>query len=369
MGHNFGSGHTHDITQYDPVVDTCGTSCPASVPSDSATIMSYCQQCAGYGSIEYTFGGTYVSGDRKVASSYSNVPLAGSVTNNAKRVNVEMYNHVRTSTDSYFPGCLDVTPKCQVDSECPDEPCRVNVCTEYGTCELQAPSADCCGNGVCDGQEDWQSCPQDGCSPPPGDCSAGGCPTITTEFCSSCNGGVTNMFKVTAIADLVITRLSTLTYAVGSGSVKVFGKSGDYTGSEYNSAAWTQHYSGNISVGSWSQVALPRFTDTIFVPAGSSYSFYVSSTLSGGWNMLFTAGLPEDTVFTQNSDMQVYVGKGGTCVSPGDGGCGMYAGGVLFNGVLEYSTVASSTVSLLCDIPHSYTTFSSFTSFSNSVIA
>jgi len=354
LGHNFGSGHTHDNTQYEPVVDSCGTNCPASVLSDSATIMSYCHQCAGYSSIEYTFGGTYVSGDRKVASSYSNVPLAGSVTNNAKRVNVEMYNHVRVSTDYWFPGCLDVTPKCQVDSDCPDEACQTNVCTEYSTCELRAPSANCCGNGVCDGQEDWQSCPQDGCTPPPADCSGGGCLTIATEF-SPTHFGETNMFKVIAISDLVITRLTTFAYQPGSGAVKVFGKSGDFTGSEFNAAAWTQHYSGTISVGSFSQVALPRFTDTIFVPAGASYSFYVSNTLSGGvGNMLYKSGLTEDTVFTQNSDMQVYVGKGGTCVSPGDEGCGMYSGGVLFNGVLEYSPVASSTVSISCDILHSY---------------
>jgi len=41
LGHNFGSGHTHS---YDPPIDTCGNSCPA---SPIGTIMSYCHLCSG----------------------------------------------------------------------------------------------------------------------------------------------------------------------------------------------------------------------------------------------------------------------------------------------------------------------------------
>ena len=45
LGRNFGSHHTHSA-QYNPVVDTCGTSCPAQLPlAKSATIMSYCHGC------------------------------------------------------------------------------------------------------------------------------------------------------------------------------------------------------------------------------------------------------------------------------------------------------------------------------------
>ena len=79
LGHNFGSGHTHD-GGYSPVVDTCGTSCPAQLPlAKSATIMSYCHQCSGsFSNIAYTFGGLYSgNGIRDDMNSYSNYPLAG----------------------------------------------------------------------------------------------------------------------------------------------------------------------------------------------------------------------------------------------------------------------------------------------------
>lgn len=46
IGHQFGSDHTHDSDGYSPVVDTCGTSCPAGLPLDhSTTLMSYCDFC------------------------------------------------------------------------------------------------------------------------------------------------------------------------------------------------------------------------------------------------------------------------------------------------------------------------------------
>lgn len=43
MGHNFGTGHTHDIAWYDPTIDDCGTTTPS-----RGTIMSYCHIWPGY---------------------------------------------------------------------------------------------------------------------------------------------------------------------------------------------------------------------------------------------------------------------------------------------------------------------------------
>ena len=76
LGHNFGSGHTHETTSggYDPIIDTCGqrnsagviNNCPAQLPlAGSSTIMSYCNLCSGgAANIKYTFGGKYISGPR-----------------------------------------------------------------------------------------------------------------------------------------------------------------------------------------------------------------------------------------------------------------------------------------------------------------
>lgn len=51
----------------------------------------------GLANIDYTFGGKYLgSGDRTEISSYENSPLAGSINNESRRVNVAMFDHVST---------------------------------------------------------------------------------------------------------------------------------------------------------------------------------------------------------------------------------------------------------------------------------
>jgi hypothetical protein len=112
LGHNFNSGHT--FSDYSPVIDTCKSrsSCPAQLPlAKSATIMSYCHQCAGgYSNIEYTFGGKYSGvGLRSNMNSYSNSPLngLGTVSIEPRRVNAKMWSHVSsrgTCTSPSNPG-------------------------------------------------------------------------------------------------------------------------------------------------------------------------------------------------------------------------------------------------------------------------
>jgi hypothetical protein len=122
IGHNFGSGHTHD--GYSPVIDTCGiapdgSSCPAQFPlAKSATIMSYCHyKCRGdFSNLEYTFGGKYSgTGLRSDMNSYSNSPLAGLgiVSKEPRRVNAKMWSHVSSRGTCTLPsnpvvrnGCL-----------------------------------------------------------------------------------------------------------------------------------------------------------------------------------------------------------------------------------------------------------------------
>jgi hypothetical protein len=103
LGHNFGSGHTHDVWSssypwgYSPQIDTCGNTCPSELPlARSATIMSYCHQCSGdYSNMAYTFGGKYKgTGLRSDINSYENSPLAGTVSTEPRQVNAMMWSHV-----------------------------------------------------------------------------------------------------------------------------------------------------------------------------------------------------------------------------------------------------------------------------------
>jgi len=68
--------------------------------------MSYCHLCSGgYSNIDYTFGGKYSgTGPRDNINSYTNSPLAGSVSNNPRQVSVKMWDHVSsrgTCTEPY----------------------------------------------------------------------------------------------------------------------------------------------------------------------------------------------------------------------------------------------------------------------------
>lgn len=48
IGHNFGSGHTHSIDSYDPLIDTCGNDGGSCGPfSETMSVMSYCHLCSG----------------------------------------------------------------------------------------------------------------------------------------------------------------------------------------------------------------------------------------------------------------------------------------------------------------------------------
>lgn len=115
LGHNFNSDHTHS---YSPVIDTCGSSCPAQLPlAKSATIMSYCHQCSGsYSNIQYTFGGKYSGvGLRSDMNSYSNSPLAGlgTVSIEPRRVNAKMWSHVSSRGTCTSPSNAGVRVRLQ----------------------------------------------------------------------------------------------------------------------------------------------------------------------------------------------------------------------------------------------------------------
>jgi len=57
MGHNVGSGHTHDVSSYSPTIDSCISSSGATAAYGSdecerGTIMSYCHLCGGTANID-----------------------------------------------------------------------------------------------------------------------------------------------------------------------------------------------------------------------------------------------------------------------------------------------------------------------------
>jgi len=71
--------------------------CPRNtVVNDSATLMSYCHMCGGFGTVEYTFGGEYDgSGSMSDLSNWKRSgKIVGSTSVNPQRVPHKMFQHV-----------------------------------------------------------------------------------------------------------------------------------------------------------------------------------------------------------------------------------------------------------------------------------
>jgi hypothetical protein len=114
IGHNFASRHTHDTNGYSPVIDTCGSTCPADSSNIKwSTIMSYCHLCQdGYSNQMYTFGGSYDgSGTKTDIANWINNPELEANYNSVRystdprREAFTMFSHVKSKEAS---GCLAV---------------------------------------------------------------------------------------------------------------------------------------------------------------------------------------------------------------------------------------------------------------------
>ena len=109
IGHSLGSGHTFEVGAYNPPVDTCGITCPSSLPKESsATLMSYCQFCVGgLDNIAMTFGGIWdgVGPQSDINSWITSPELKNGVSKNPQRVSHHIWN-----TLSAKGACLIPTP-------------------------------------------------------------------------------------------------------------------------------------------------------------------------------------------------------------------------------------------------------------------
>ena len=171
VGHNFGSGHTHDDKSYSPVIDSCGNICTAGLPlaglplANSATIMSYCHICAGGDSNNaYTFGGKYKgTGSRGDINSYDNSPLEGLgfISTEPRRVNVKMWQHVSSGTCTNVPPIGVTNPPVVLPTNPPvasptNPPVAYTPYPTFGTTPFlgdweQCSSSSQCMNGCCSG--------------------------------------------------------------------------------------------------------------------------------------------------------------------------------------------------------------------------
>jgi hypothetical protein len=132
---------------------------------------------------------------------------------------------------------------------------------------------------------------------------------ITTTFGGD-NGQAGNMFDITVFnSDLTITGLDVNINITSSSmqGVKIYTKTGSYSGSEGTPGDWTLLFQGMVSaaaVGNPTFVNIPDF----LALANSTYAWYITITTTS--NIKYTDGNSEGAIFVQNSDMAILEGVG-----------------------------------------------------------
>lgn len=142
-----------------------------------------------------------------------------------------------------------------------------------------------------------------------------------------------NMFTIKATQDIVI---SGFTYYSSTGwlfkdSVTIWEKCGDYEGFENDSTAWNkiQDVEGVNTMG---LTPLPKLETPIFVAKDSIRSFHIS-TAKG---IAYTNGVQEGSIYTQDSSITFYEGRGCSGVF----GCNFSPR--VWNGYIDYCVVSPS---------------------------
>jgi hypothetical protein len=152
LGHNFGTGHTHD--SYTPVIDNCGNSdCNSPIPANQGTIMSYCHICpGGMSNIRLEMGPRVV--DRILT--YLDTEAGCSLEATGPTLNSPLAN---TSGCPANPGVFVadasgtgvLTYEWRVDGVLQSETGSVFVLSSCGSgsaCAVEVTIADACGNAV-----------------------------------------------------------------------------------------------------------------------------------------------------------------------------------------------------------------------------
>ncbi|KAL7483145.1 hypothetical protein ACHAW6_008855 [Cyclotella cf. meneghiniana] len=326
LGHNFGSGHTHESAYYSPVIDNCGNdNCKSPVTGSTiqkgeATIMSYCHLCSGSESnIGYTFGGHWIGGDRSNVAHWEDNEDAVPFNRDPRRVSKVMYEHVSsrgTCTDPYLPVPSQVCTVANAAIDCYDNNiCTVDTCNGItGICSNELVSGQCCGNGICE----------------PGESSCSDCGpfSLQTPDCDAyCYTQYGFMFDIRAKNDIIVTGL-TFMLRYGYNDITIYTASGSFSTKSSSQGSWTEIFNDSYNEDSWTKVKVSFAS--VAVGAGLTRAFYISSTEK------LVLDEASGSIYVEDENLAV-LNPGIGLDSDFDGGDGFdYSFG---NGAIEYSVV------------------------------
>jgi hypothetical protein len=161
---------------------------------------------------------------------------------------------------------------------------------------------------------------------------------LATSYASN-NGSRGAMFDITANTLLTITCFDANLYAGTTSTYQIYYKSGTYVGAESNSAAWTLAGTATnvTSLGYNVPTPLPISVNLV-IPAGQTYSFYITNTTGGGLN--YTASAITGVTLATDPNLKI---TGGVGKSYPFATTYNYR---LFNGTVHYTTGTVLPVSL-----------------------
>lgn len=154
---------------------------------------------------------------------------------------------------------------------------------------------------------------------------------ITTTFAAG-NNHRGNMFDVVAINDITID--SVYAHPQANTTIEIYYKSGGFSGSENNAAAWTLVGSAAVTAQATGTPTPVPINIGVTIPAGQTYAFYVTSS-DIAVSLNYTDGTSQGAVYVSDANMQVLQGVGleypfsGSPFSPR-----------MWNGTIYYSTVS-----------------------------
>jgi hypothetical protein len=133
--------------------------------------------------------------------------------------------------------------------------------------------------------------------------------SIATTYTAG-NGSSGNMFDVTAINAITINSVDVMISSVVITTVEVWYRAGSFVGFESSNAGWTSAGTGTV-MGAGNGNPVPFNVNLgINIPAGQTYGMYV--TANGGGSFGYSNGTAVGNLYSQNSDISVFEGKGGS---------------------------------------------------------
>ena len=130
---------------------------------------------------------------------------------------------------------------------------------------------------------------------------------LITTFANN-NGQSGNMFDITAIRDVIITGFSHHPNAGNVPGHEIYYKTGTHVGFENNAAAWTLINTANNFLASPVGTPTPiPGTLSVFIPAGQTFAFYLTTT---GHGVNYTNGTAVGNIYVQDANIQIREGTG-----------------------------------------------------------